>query len=119
MRHDWKQVIHPAQSTVHTVAGYTKCADEQGICSCSGLVQYGVGNAWTTPRAINGQIVCSNNQFGDPKQGKVKACYCLAGAWSRTLFRALRCFYAVYSYRSDPPLAHIEYPLIVIFYILK
>eukprot|EP00667_Euglena_gracilis_P004639 EG_transcript_4664 len=58
---------------------YTKCADEGGVCSCTGLVQYGMGTFLTTPRAVSGQIACNNNEFGDPRPGKVKACYCLPG----------------------------------------
>eukprot|EP00667_Euglena_gracilis_P003082 EG_transcript_3090 len=56
---------------------YSKCADEMGTCYCNGSVKYGVGDIWTVPRTITGQIACTNNQFGDPKPGRVKACLCL------------------------------------------
>eukprot|EP00667_Euglena_gracilis_P002198 EG_transcript_2198 len=55
-----------------------KCADEGGVCACNGLVQYGVGTFWTAPRDISAQVACNNNQFGDPRPGKVKACFCLS-----------------------------------------
>lgn len=61
------------------IAAGVKCAAEGGTCSCTGLVQYGVGTSWTAPRDVSGQVACNNNQFGDPRQGKVKACYCLSG----------------------------------------
>eukprot|EP00667_Euglena_gracilis_P006473 EG_transcript_6528 len=69
-------------NTCWCTRGYTKCADEGGTCSCSGAVQFGVGNFWTPPRAANGQIACSTSVFGDPYWGRTKACYCLPGGQS-------------------------------------
>eukprot|EP00667_Euglena_gracilis_P003522 EG_transcript_3531 len=63
-------------SPLPSTAGY-KCADEGGVCSCTGLVQFGIGTTWSASRAITGQVACTTNQFGDPRPGKVKACYCL------------------------------------------
>eukprot|EP00667_Euglena_gracilis_P006055 EG_transcript_6096 len=74
------QAISPSPSPSPVV--YAKCADENGVCGCSGLVQYGMSTAMTTPRAVSGQIACNNNQFGDPAPGKVKACYCLPASAS-------------------------------------
>lgn len=54
---------------------WPKCADENGSCSCNGVVKYGHGNNWKEKTAT-GSISCSNGEFGDPKPGTVKACYC-------------------------------------------
>lgn len=38
------------------------------------MVRYGVGNQWNLKKVTN-QINCSNDVFGDPAPGAVKACY--------------------------------------------
>jgi len=55
--------------------GWTKCADEYGTCSFSGVreVRYGANGTYVS-RTANGSIVCSNEVFGDPVPGADKSC---------------------------------------------
>jgi predicted acyltransferase (DUF342 family) len=53
-----------------------KCADEYNFCSFSGTrtVIYGLNGFYTSGTFTNG-VSCSNDVFGDPIVGTVKACY--------------------------------------------
>ncbi|WP_136419013.1 transferrin-binding protein-like solute binding protein [Herbaspirillum sp. ST 5-3] len=55
--------------------GWTKCADENGICSFSGTTQvrYGLNGTYATLTATN-TIGCNNEVFGDPLPGANKIC---------------------------------------------
>lgn len=77
--------LGPVSSVVTTLPGTwsTKCADEGGTCTFSGLkeVAYGTtgsGGGWITmPVSSTTGIACSNNMtgtFNDPKPGVVKEC---------------------------------------------
>jgi len=64
----------------HLRDGESECADEGGICVCSGLVRYGhlPRGGMIGPRAVSGKIECSDQLFGgDPFPGNfIKKCYC-------------------------------------------
>jgi len=53
-----------------------KCADENGQCSCNGLVRYGADGRYSHYVDVYGSIGCNNGVFGDPISGTAKACYC-------------------------------------------
>lgn len=58
---------------------WTKCADENQLCTFTGTrrVRYGAGTTWTSARdivAINGGVRCGNAVFGDPIFGTAKEC---------------------------------------------
>jgi len=53
-----------------------KCADENGQCSCNGLVRYGADGRYSHYVDVYGSINCNNGVFGDPIRGTAKACYC-------------------------------------------
>jgi CSLREA domain-containing protein len=57
--------------------GYTKCADEGQWCSFIGTkdVAYGANGRFFYRRGVTDGIDCSNEVFGDPLYGVVKACY--------------------------------------------
>ena len=57
-------------------AGYFYCAPENSRCSYYGThdVAYGINGKFAYG-TITGGTSCSNAVFGDPLQGKVKACY--------------------------------------------
>ena len=63
------------QPTPTPETGWTKCADEYGICSFSGVreVRYGANGVYVSKTA-NGSIECSNAVFGDPAPGADKSC---------------------------------------------
>ncbi|GMH93639.1 hypothetical protein TL16_g12687 [Triparma laevis f. inornata] len=63
-----------------------KCADEGQTCACTGLVWYGYGSLWASPKQSTGTISCSNSVFGDPYQGQSKDCYCLNGSFGDSNF---------------------------------
>ncbi len=52
------------------------CAGENQYCSVPGtrMVRYGAGDRWSMKMATR-RIFCSNDVFGDPAHGVVKACY--------------------------------------------
>jgi len=54
----------------------TKCADENGTCSFTGVraVSYGYQPTFFRKFA-NGSLACNNATFGDPASGKAKSCY--------------------------------------------
>lgn len=52
------------------------CAAEHGHCICNGSVIYGIGQTWTIPRPVTGDVACSNNVFGDPLRSVGKQCRC-------------------------------------------
>ena len=67
------------------------------ICSCSGLVRYGVdqtsamgNNGWTNWRQVGepnktSTILCDNDHFGDPNRGADKSCECLEGHFPESI----------------------------------
>ena len=59
------------------ILGSFKCADENGVCKCTGTVIYGHDSTWTSPRDVENEITCSNAVFGDPIPGPVKECICV------------------------------------------
>lgn len=67
----------PAVST--PAPTWRSCAVENQRCSFTGTftVRYGVNGVYATRTGTNG-IDCSNNVFGDPYSGIVKACDYLA-----------------------------------------
>ena len=63
-------------NAVKTVApSWTACASEGGVCSFSGTrqVRYGANNSYAI-RTASGNVLCSNDVFGDPVYGVVKTC---------------------------------------------
>jgi type IV pilus assembly protein PilY1 len=56
--------------------GSIPCAAENGQCAFTGVkrVFYGAGASWRSV-AASGGIACTNDVFGDPIPGVVKACY--------------------------------------------
>jgi hypothetical protein len=55
---------------------WAKCADENGICSYSGVMTVAYGANGTYKYATVGSPVsCSNTYFGDPTPGAAKSCY--------------------------------------------
>jgi hypothetical protein len=54
---------------------WTKCADENGVCTVSGTraVRYGARGSYFS-RNVTGSIACNNGVWGDPLVGVVKAC---------------------------------------------
>jgi type IV pilus assembly protein PilY1 len=66
-------------------SGATKCADENGSCTTSGIqeVWYGANNNWKRAPVI-GPFSCTNAVFGDPISGTAKACYLesYSGTWT-------------------------------------
>mmetsp|Transcript_44168 Transcript_44168/g.86369 ORF Transcript_44168/g.86369 Transcript_44168/m.86369 type:complete len:736 (+) Transcript_44168:31-2238(+) len=55
-----------------------KCADENGVCPCTGTVSYGAQDRWKVKESVEKEVKCTNGVFGDPLWGTVKACYCQA-----------------------------------------
>lgn len=70
------------QTTCVTPARFSKCADEGGVCMCSGNVRYGSGASWTSVKSSSGSIGCNSGVFGDPISGVGKQCECDAAATS-------------------------------------
>lgn len=62
--------------TISAVGPAELCALEHGSCKCDGEVRYGVGKNWTF-RPSSPSIECTNDVFGDPAFGTMKACYCI------------------------------------------
>jgi len=56
--------------------GWRRCANENGFCAFNGWqeVRYGANGRWTHLTRLDGAS-CSNDVFGDPAPGRVKACY--------------------------------------------
>lgn len=54
---------------------WRECAREGQICRLDGrgVVRYGVDGQWAS-RAMNGNVMCSNDVFGDPAPQQVKRC---------------------------------------------
>jgi hypothetical protein len=65
--------------------GYTKCADENEVCSLTGsrTVAYGANGAFSY-RQVSGSVPCSNAAFGDPLHFAVRSCY-VANAVTRNV----------------------------------
>ena len=61
------------------------CANENGTCNFTGVMQvaYGAGTTWRFASAVN-TVACTNGVFGDPIQGTVKKCFTRADptGWS-------------------------------------
>jgi hypothetical protein len=55
--------------------GWRTCASEGQTCQVDGrgVVRYGVNGLWST-RVLSGQVVCSNELFGDPAPQQAKRC---------------------------------------------
>ncbi len=55
--------------------GWRDCANEGEVCRVSerGVVRYGVPGNWST-RSVRGDIMCSNEAFGDPAPNTPKRC---------------------------------------------
>lgn len=74
-----------ADKTSSLPSGATKCADEGGSCTTSGIqrVWYGANNKWKRAPVI-GPFSCTNAVFGDPISGTAKACYLesYSGTWT-------------------------------------
>jgi len=52
-----------------------ECAEEGGVCECSGRVSYGVNGVFSSKSTLE-SISCSNEEFDDPMPGQTKKCYC-------------------------------------------
>jgi hypothetical protein len=65
---------------------YTHCADERNRCDFSGtrLIRYGAEGTYTYMVSTDG-VSCSNDVFGDPLYGTVKACSYSADVKGRSL----------------------------------
>jgi len=65
---------------------WEKCADQNGVCRCNGVIRYGVtrygepvSDRWSGPHmAAGGVRNCNDGEFGDPAPGVVKMCQCNA-----------------------------------------
>lgn len=75
--------MHPSPC-VHTkflpsTGTWTKCSDEHGSCSCTGLVRFGKNTSWTHIQPLTGSISCVSASFGnaDPLNGVDKQCDCM------------------------------------------
>jgi hypothetical protein len=62
--------------TPQPIAGWTRCAIEGGRCNILDrhTTRYGAAGAWIYG-IFGGAFQCSNNTFGDPKEGTRKECY--------------------------------------------
>ncbi len=61
----------------------SKCADENGNCSFTGVRAVSYGSPSTYFRKFaNGSQACNNASFGDPTPGKVKSCYVTGTAYT-------------------------------------
>ena len=69
--------LHDSLPVNNPPTGFTKCANEVGICSFSGIAEvvYGAVNSFTTPRVFTNDVPCNSAVFGNPIPGSVKACY--------------------------------------------
>ncbi len=58
-------------------AGYTKCADEGGLCAFSGTadVAYGCNSTFNNKTSQTNSVQCDNATFGDPTPGVLKSCF--------------------------------------------
>lgn len=58
-----------------TDGAWTQCAQENGVCSVSGVrtVRYGANGKYVY-RPVTGQVSCNNATFGDPIYGVAKTC---------------------------------------------
>lgn len=56
--------------------GWVPCANEGGYCRVpyGTTVRYGAGGGWAEVETNRG-VPCNNNVFGDPAEGRRKACY--------------------------------------------
>lgn len=57
-------------------SGYTKCADERGVCKVGTTqrkVSYGANDKWVV-KDMSGDVACNNSTFGDPIPKVRKAC---------------------------------------------
>lgn len=52
------------------------CADDNGICECDGLVQYGANGKFSEWKPVSREINCDSDVFGDPIPHVDKSCYC-------------------------------------------
>lgn len=59
----------------HAGSGWRDCADEGQVCRVANraVVRYGVPGNWYT-RAVRGDVMCSNDTFGDPAPSTPKRC---------------------------------------------
>ncbi len=67
----------PTPTPVPSTTVWTKCADENQLCSVVGTanVRYGVNTTWSNPpKVVTNSILCTNGNFGDPVPGIVKIC---------------------------------------------
>jgi len=63
------------QVNLGTVSGtWEFCANENGSCTCVGLIRYGLNPYWTEQRYSSGAVTCNNANFGDPNVGAGKQC---------------------------------------------
>ncbi|MDL5033241.1 M4 family metallopeptidase [Pelomonas sp. APW6] len=61
----------------------SKCADENGTCTFTGVRAVSYGSPSTYFRKFaNGSQACNNASFGDPTPGKVKSCYVTGTAYT-------------------------------------
>ena len=69
--------LHDNQQVNNPPAGFTKCADESGLCAFSGYadVVYGAVNSFSAAKTFINSTTCSTAIFGDPIPGTAKACY--------------------------------------------
>jgi hypothetical protein len=65
---------------------YTHCSDERNECNFSGtrLIRYGANGTYTYKVATDG-VSCTNDVFGDPLHGTVKACAYSADVTGKSL----------------------------------
>mmetsp|Transcript_4457 Transcript_4457/g.16895 ORF Transcript_4457/g.16895 Transcript_4457/m.16895 type:complete len:946 (-) Transcript_4457:27-2864(-) len=69
--------VEAARGRVHDQSGWSACAREGQVCSCSGLVRYGDADLWSAAQAISNATACNNTNFGDPAPHHRKRCECL------------------------------------------
>jgi len=60
------------------------CAKAGEMCSCDGVIRFGVGKKWTEWAAKDTPILCNIENFGDPAPGKKKKCQCLEEVEAKT-----------------------------------
>jgi hypothetical protein len=93
------------------VRGWSKCADEGGVCwppevrQGGGVIRYGKGNTWSSckPCCGTGRIGCNNAVFGDPIHGTRKECQYMTAAENRSRIGGCAATGAGGGAKAEPP----------------
>ena len=74
-----QQSVRLHQLRMQQLSGESQCGTENGVCRCTGQVRFGFADQWSEYTHVDGDISCSNHEFGDPAPGQGKICMCKAG----------------------------------------